>query len=137
MVNEPLMLISSWGALHLNTPHPHPLPLETQDPTSQCNHSPGPRLSESGELAPWQDQAAADAFPPMPGKVRMQKQTYLSLPTARQGRASCCRVGCRCALGTVASSQWKLRLAPRFPPRCSHPDGQHYTRVRILPPDQP
>lgn len=32
----------------------------------------------------------------------MQKQTYLSLPSALQGRASCCRVGCR-----VHWEQWQ------------------------------
>lgn len=60
-------------------------------------------------------------FPPVPGKVLIQKQMYLSLPTAPQGRASCLWVECQYAVGTVAGGQRKFHISPRFLPLCSGP----------------
>lgn len=62
-------------------------------------------------------------FPPVPGKVLIQKQMYLSLPTAPQGRASCLRVEWQLAGGTVAGGQRKFHISPRFLPLCSGPAG--------------
>lgn len=94
MVNEPLMLISSWGALHLSThtPSPTPLPLETQDPASQCNHSPGPRLSESGELAPLARPGCCRCFSSYARKGSNAK-TNVFITSNRSGRAGHPAVG--------------------------------------------
>ena len=60
-------------------------------------------------------------FPPVPGKGLIQKQMYLSLPTAPQGRASCLWVECQYAVGTVAGGQRKFHISPRFLPLCNGP----------------
>lgn len=113
VIRVPLMLIVCLRALHLSTPS-----LAVWAQTSLCNHAlwlqivPESRLH--GGMGSSEARRPQLHFPPVPGKVLIQKQMYLSLPTAPQGRASCLRVECQHAVGTVAGSQRKFHISPRF-----------------------
>ena len=88
-----LMVLSSLRALPLSA-----LSLEVWAKASQCNHYPGLGLCWGAGCVKARVQMH---FPPVPGKVRIQKQMYLSLPTPQLHRAG------HPASGWSVSLQWE------------------------------
>lgn len=120
-ITVPLMLIIrlSVALLHLGA-CPWKFGLrQTRVITSAPDCAGGPDCIESWGAA--QARRLQLHFPSVPGKVLIQKQMYLSLPTVPQGRASCLWVECQYAVGTVAGGQRKFHISPRFLPLCSGP----------------
>lgn len=121
MIRVSLMLINSQRTLHFSA-----LSLVVGVQASLCNHSPELRAVPESRLRGGTGGRPGWLqihFPPVPGKGLIQKQVYLSHPTAPQGRASCLRVECQLAVGTVAGGQRKFHISPRFLPLCSGPAG--------------
>lgn len=113
------MLISSLRALHRSA-----LSLEVWAKAAGVIITQGSQPCQGAAcVKAWEQrgQAAADAVPPphppVPGKVLMQnKCIYHFQPLRSQGRASCLRVECQLAVGTVAGGQRKFHSSPRFLP---------------------
>lgn len=120
------MSISSLRALHLSA-----LSLEVWPKTVSVIITQGSRLCRrAGCVQAWEQRglAAADAVPPSARKGSNSKTNVFitSNRSAPQGRASCLRVECQLAVGTVAGGQRKFHISPRFLPLCSGPAGPHH-----------
>lgn len=111
VITEPLMLISSWGTLHLSTL----LPLESWDPANQCNHYPGPQTRVRAGAGLMAKPGGCRCFSSYARKGLNAKTNVFITSNRSAGQGILLEGGCWCALGTVASSQWKLRLMPQFP----------------------